>query len=335
MTTHIVALQAVPACPICGSSQRRFMYDGVEHEYDNTTAQSFPFYCCGECTNVYLDPRPAESGLSIIYPPNYYSRAGNINASPASVNTKTVVGRVVYKMNVNRVTRNLTPYIVLGPEHRLLDIGCGSGRHLGGLHLATGCNVEGIDFDLRDDLIATYSRDPITLHKGDFFDYDFGDRRYDVVYAAHIIEHVANPVRFLQRIADLLKPGGICVLETPNEDCLGARIFGKYWGGNHIPRHWFIPSALAMERLVGRVGGGLSLQRISYIPITFSIWSMHALLQGLGFKKLADTFFPSDDRYVSSSLINVGRHGMSYAVSFAEKLLTGKSACLITVIRKQ
>ena len=330
----MIELTSVPQCPQCGSSHRRFMYNGVEHEYDNTTSQPFSFYRCVECTGVYLDPRPAENSLPVIYPHNYYSRAGGINTSPASVNIKTAIGRILHNMNANRIARNLAPYVVLGSAHRLLDIGCGSGRHLGSIQLATSCMVEGIDFEMRDDLLDKYTVDPITLHRGDIFAYDFKGKQYDVVYAAHIIEHIADPVAFLRRISVLLKPGGICVLETPNEDCLGAKIFGKYWGGNHIPRHWFLPNARSHEILVKRAGDGLVLRRISYIPITFSIWSFHALLQGLGMKKIADALFPSDHRYVSSSLINVGRHGVSYTLSLAEKILTGKSACMVTVVQK-
>jgi hypothetical protein len=65
-----IELTPVPNCPICGATERDFSFAGHEHEYDNTTTLLFKFYRCRSCTTVYPDPRPAESSLSVIYPPN-------------------------------------------------------------------------------------------------------------------------------------------------------------------------------------------------------------------------------------------------------------------------
>jgi SAM-dependent methyltransferase len=239
-------------------------------------------------------------------------------------------------MAVNRITGNLLPYIKLGPEHRLLDIGCGSGRHLKSIQVETGCTAEGLDFEIRDELLQRFSKPPLVLRRGDFFSYDFGDERYDVVYAAHIIEHVADPIAFLRKIDGILKPGGVCVLETPNEDCLGARIFGADWGGNHIPRHWFLPNPRSAEIMVKRAAPDtLTLLRVKFIPITFVIWSLHSFLVTRGFKRIADALFPSDHRYMKMTPVNVARHGVARVISRLEGLLTGKTACMITVIGKR
>ena len=158
--------------------------------------------------------------MSIIYPPNYYSRAAGVNASPDALDLTSFVGRTLHKMAVDRIVGNLAPYLRLGPGHTLLDIGCGSARHLRSIQIETGCHAEGLDFEIRDELLQKFSAPPLVLRRGDFLSYDFGEQRYDVVYAAHLIEHVADPIGFLRKIDSILKPGGVCVLETPNEDCL-------------------------------------------------------------------------------------------------------------------
>ena len=331
-----IELTPVPHCPICGAAERDFAFTGREHEYDNTTTLPFNFFRCRGCTAVYPDPRPAESSLSVIYPPNYYSRAAGVNASPDALDLTSFVGRTLHKMAVNRIAGNLAPYLRLGPGHTLLDIGCGSARHLRSIQIETGCHAEGLDFEIRDELLQKFSAPPLVLRRGDFLSYDFGEQRYDVVYAAHLIEHVADPIAFLRKIDSILKPGGVCVLETPNEDCLGARLFGADWGGNHIPRHWFLPNPHSAEIMVKRAApDSLVLLKVKFIPITFVIWSLHSFLVTRGFKRLADVLFPSDDRYMKTTPVNLVRHGLAHVVSRLEGLITGKTSCMITVIGKR
>jgi 2-polyprenyl-3-methyl-5-hydroxy-6-metoxy-1,4-benzoquinol methylase len=328
-----IDLTAVPNCPICDASERKFSFAGREHEYDNTTDLLFNFYRCERCTAVYPDPRPAESALPIIYPPNYYSRAQGTNSGPDALDLTTISGRVLHKMAIDRIKGNVEPHVILGPGKVYLDVGCGSGRHLKSIQMATGCRAEGIDFDIKDDLIAKYSQPPLILHRGDFLHYDFGDQKYDIVYAAHLIEHVGEPIAFLRKIDSLLKPGGICVLEVPNEDCADARLFGANWGGNHIPRHWFLPNPASAKIMVERAS--MSLRQIKFIPITFLIWSLHSIFVTHGFKKLGNALFPSDDRLVSTNPINLVRHTLARIISRIEMMITGKSACMIIIIGKQ
>jgi len=48
--------------------------------------------------------------------------------------------------------------------------------------------------------------------------------KFDVVIAHQVIEHVENPVEFMNNIKYLLKPGGIVHLELPNQFSLSARL---------------------------------------------------------------------------------------------------------------
>jgi 2-polyprenyl-3-methyl-5-hydroxy-6-metoxy-1,4-benzoquinol methylase len=43
------------------------------------------------------------------------------------------------------------------------------------------------------------------------------------------LEHVYNPVSFLQKVKNLLKPGGIAYIEVPNFKSFGQRISKQYW----------------------------------------------------------------------------------------------------------
>ena len=43
----------------------------------------------------------------------------------------------------------------------------------------------------------------------------------------------------LQKAKALLQPGGMLFGEAPNFGSVDRPIFGRYWGGNHGPRHTF------------------------------------------------------------------------------------------------
>ncbi|MEW6268368.1 MAG: methyltransferase domain-containing protein [Thermodesulfobacteriota bacterium] len=42
-------------------------------------------------------------------------------------------------------------------------------------------------------------------------------RRFDYVVLCHVLEHVPDPIRFLNEIAELLRPGGVLVLAIPDK----------------------------------------------------------------------------------------------------------------------
>lgn len=73
--------------------------------------------------------------------------------------------------------------------------------------------------DLREGLVeyvrAKADGQMIEFLPGDAFKVASG-REFDLVLATEIIEHVAHPDRFLERLGHLAKPGGYVVITTPN-----------------------------------------------------------------------------------------------------------------------
>jgi 2-polyprenyl-3-methyl-5-hydroxy-6-metoxy-1,4-benzoquinol methylase len=55
------------------------------------------------------------------------------------------------------------------------------------------------------------------------------ESRYDAVTLFDLIEHVEDPVRFLEQVAHVLRPGGVVGVKTPNIDCPEAEVFGAHY----------------------------------------------------------------------------------------------------------
>jgi 2-polyprenyl-3-methyl-5-hydroxy-6-metoxy-1,4-benzoquinol methylase len=78
--------------------------------------------------------------------------------------------------------------------------------------------------------------------KDDFLAFDFKDDRFDLICAFDVIEHIQQDNDFLEKIINLLAPGGIALLSTPSEKirifpCVLQSWVDKKWG--HIYRRGY------------------------------------------------------------------------------------------------
>jgi 2-polyprenyl-6-hydroxyphenyl methylase/3-demethylubiquinone-9 3-methyltransferase len=103
---------------------------------------------------------------------------------------------------------------------RLLDIGCGGGLLCEPM-ARLGFSVTGVDASARNIGVARAHAEPQGL------DIDYraataeallaqGEPPFDVVLNMEVIEHVADPSRFLKDCVELLRPGGLMIVATLN-----------------------------------------------------------------------------------------------------------------------
>lgn len=112
-------------------------------------------------------------------------------------------------------SRDQAAKLSLGPDTRVLDIGCGIGgpaRYLANTH---GCRVDGID--LTPELLETGQvltercglEDKVTLALGDALALDFPDQSFDVVWCQNVTMNISDKAGFLGETYRVLKPGGV------------------------------------------------------------------------------------------------------------------------------
>lgn len=83
------------------------------------------------------------------------------------------------------------------------------------------------------------------------------DRKFDVVVAADLVEHLANPGHFLERARDHLRPSGLLCIVTPNALSLNNALKGL--AGYRVavnPEHTCWYDRTTLRQLLSRYGFG-------------------------------------------------------------------------------
>jgi 2-polyprenyl-3-methyl-5-hydroxy-6-metoxy-1,4-benzoquinol methylase len=148
---------------------------------------------------------------------------------------------------------------------RVLDIGCGFGETLA-YHSARGCEAYGVEAD--ENILRVGERFGLNVRAGLFDPADYDKGTFDYVTLDQVIEHVADPRKFLQGVATVLKPGGVAIVSTPNARGYGARLLGRRWINWHVPYHLQHFSRRSLEKLATTSGFEVD----SIATITNSAW---------------------------------------------------------------
>lgn len=153
--------------------------------------------------------------------------------------------------------------------HRLLDAGCGEGRHCFGA-LERGAQVFGLDLDidsLKSNLPRMRERSR-ELHlcgeviHGNTFHLPFADETFDRVICSEVMEHVHDYRGVARELARVLRPGGRAAITIPTttSEHLYLRVGDDYFEslGGHI--RIFRPRELAL----GLASAGLATEGVGF-----------------------------------------------------------------------
>ncbi len=213
-------------CAICGAKAASV----PEIDLAGTdTGERFSIRRCRNCGVLKTTPVPSDLAP-------YY--ATDLAA------TMTVAGSSLFaalrQRQLSREARRLQEYAA---THRIVDIGCGTGdfaiaARRAGLQVLAADAASAAPRALRTEPGIAYTR-------FDFETYDLAGPRpagpYTVVLR-HVLEHVRDPVRLLERLRE--QGGQTFYIVVPNAACTERRALGRHWYLWDPPRHlWHFDDA--------------------------------------------------------------------------------------------
>jgi ubiquinone/menaquinone biosynthesis C-methylase UbiE len=126
----------------------------------------------------------------------------------------------------------------IGTGACVVDLGCGSGHLLSALAERFDQRI-GLDVSrTRLNTLADGNTDGWEFREADLNSlFPLADASADAVIANQVIEHILDPVKFSREIHRILRPGGRCVVTTPNIRYLKNRPLGAF--GLRTPNRWW------------------------------------------------------------------------------------------------
>lgn len=80
------------------------------------------------------------------------------------------------------------------------------------------------------------------------------DKKFDCIIATQVIEHVYDPVTFLEKMASHAMPNGTIVLATPDIRGMLRKVMGRRWPSFKVPEHILYFDASTLSELMKRAG---------------------------------------------------------------------------------
>ena len=158
---------------------------------------------------------------------------------------------------LNRLTNApFLRFLALRETDRVLEVGSGLGLLAAEVaqQLSQG-TIAGIEYAPEQLAHALVPTPNLRFLRGDAHRLPFPDDWFDVVYCRYVLEHVRDPLRVLQEMRRVLKPGGRALAQENNirmvafdPDCPA---FEAVWNQFAILQEWLGGDALIGKRLFG------------------------------------------------------------------------------------
>lgn len=172
-----------------------------------------------------------------------------------------------------------------GEKRNLLDLGCGAGFVASAI--VDTYNKYGLEVSTK---AATLAKKYIgNVHTGYLEEDTYSADFFDVVFCHHVVEHVADPIKFVKLINKIMKTHGHLIISTPNFDSGAARRYGEKYRLLHDKSHVSLFSDFSLKELLEDYG--FIVDRIEYPFFETEYFNKENLLRLFDASKISPPFY--------------------------------------------
>jgi 2-polyprenyl-3-methyl-5-hydroxy-6-metoxy-1,4-benzoquinol methylase len=237
-------LEELPTCPSCMRADTKAVF---------TRPDGLTCVECEFCGLAFVNPRPREAAISEIYSADYYGVADKEGVGYQGYSSIESIDALDYtaRQRMALIERHVS---VKG--QRVLEIGCATGEFA---HVASkaGAAVTACDYSADAIDLARCRYPEVSFVAGTVEDLLVEAKKFDVVVAFEVIEHVLEPRAWVNDVGRLVDTGGFLILTTPNYEC-GKSLGLQHWlGTNSSYEHLHFFSCKVLQKLIEENGFSL------------------------------------------------------------------------------
>lgn len=231
------------SCPVCGEVSLRWLFEKKGRQ----------FWACQNCSLEKQVPLPTLQELQAYYDAQFDSGMYQTFTSAEQMKTMTAKQRL----------KEITP--VIKPQGRWLDVGCANGVFVREA-AASGAKAEGVE--LSSVAVAQAVEAGLPVRCGGLEEIEDAPS-FDCITAFDVLEHVLDPLTFMQDIAKRLKPGGHAALTMPDKSSIFAKLMGSRWWFYIPEEHLHYFDHTIIRQLMIKVGLEPVVVARTFKPLTY------------------------------------------------------------------
>jgi SAM-dependent methyltransferase len=215
---------------------------------------------CSDCGHMQLARMPGDAELE-----SAYAGAASDDYVDEEAGQRETARRMLARIEAHAPRRGA-----------ILDLGCWVGFLLAEARERGWSEQVGVE---PSQFASSYARDRLGLdvRTDDLFTAPLPGQHFDAVVLGDVIEHLPRPGEALDRIAKLLRPGGVAWFALPDAGSRVAKTLGARWW-SVIPTHVQYFTRDSIATLLGR--HGFDVLEVATAPKAFSVQYYLSRLEG-------------------------------------------------------
>jgi 2-polyprenyl-3-methyl-5-hydroxy-6-metoxy-1,4-benzoquinol methylase len=233
--TNLIIMEIISSCPVCGKSIFSPFLKSIDFFL---TREQYTIVSCDNCGMKFVNPRPDAKEID-----KYYESTEYMSHDAKKKNILTLLYKLARYISIKKKYKFVRANSY---GKKLLDIGCGTGEFIFYCR-KKGFDVSGIEPGIKP---ANFARSKYLLEVYEEARLDILSLpEFDVITLWHVLEHVHLLHERMNKIVEIMKPGGTLIIAVPNSDSWDAFYYGKFWAAYDLPRHLYHFSQETMEIL--------------------------------------------------------------------------------------